>query len=101
MHFLVLMDCHKHSVCNFKVLLNLDLGPLLQKRNRKNQVFLTLSSKIIAKSPEFTFFKHILFIFARKNLHILRIAKTYVFLRFSRNNEKWIYAPCCCDPFNY
>ena len=44
--------------------MNLELGPLLQKRNRLNQVFLTLSSKIIANSPEFTIFKHIMFIIA-------------------------------------
>ena len=61
---------------------------------------LTLRSKIIAKSPEFTIFKHILFILQEKNLHISRIAKDLCFLRFSQNNEKWTKVPYCCDPFN-
>ena len=45
-----------------------------ETKSLKSSFFLTLSSKIIAKTPEFKYFVH----FCNKNLHILRIAKNYV-----------------------
>ena len=57
--------------------------------------FLTLSSKIIAKSPEFTIFKHILFIFARKIYIFENLAKNdafRVFLEIIKNGLKYLVA---------
>ena len=57
------------------------------------------TSGIVATSLEINVSQHILSIYVGEiNPFELRNFFLYVFLRFSRNHEKWSCVPCCNDP---